>query len=149
MFKWRYEWSYLEFVELNGKEILSVKVISDLKIQGGNGMERRVAPAAVSAIVARLPHVKGAQASLFDNQKDDPSLRQGMRDGKGDCCLSAIYPASWYVVFARTLLPQWPASVKHLELYYRGDAPLNENYPPVTHSQKGEDSLSIALNRFT
>lgn len=32
-------------------------------------MERQIAPAAVSAIVARLPHVQRIEASLFDNKK--------------------------------------------------------------------------------
>lgn len=85
LLEWRYEWSYLELVELDGKEIPSVKTISDLKIQGGNGMERKLAPAAVSAIVAQLPHAQRVEASLFDNQKDDPSFRESMRDGKEAC----------------------------------------------------------------
>lgn len=77
----------MELVELDGKEIPSVKTISDLKIQGGNVMERKIASAAVSAIVARLPHVQRIEASLFDNQKDDPSFRQSMRDNKEACYL--------------------------------------------------------------
>lgn len=50
-------------------------------------MERKIAPAAVSAIVARLPHVQRIEASLFDNQKDDPSFRQSMRGSKEACYL--------------------------------------------------------------
>ncbi|KAL5358360.1 hypothetical protein BJX96DRAFT_173364 [Aspergillus floccosus] len=125
----RYHHSYLRLSALE-HTLPSVRAIVDLDVIGDISYSdyRRIAPAAVSGIISCLPRLRTLNGVLCDNERRDMTVKRSLRDE-----------------FAVSLT-QWPASIQHLHLKYRGDPPANQNRPPPRLSEKGTDALCLALN---
>ncbi|KAL4884025.1 hypothetical protein BJY04DRAFT_215903 [Aspergillus karnatakaensis] len=130
---WQLEQSYLDILgPLH--DIPAVPAIERLVIQGGedNGTgERYIAPAVVSKLSPRLPKLLFANIYLWDNERMDHSLRNGLRNDFA-CSLS-----------------QWPATLKELYLTYVGDAPLDPCFPLLIRSTPGNDPLCLSLHNLS
>lgn len=77
---WRYARSYLRLVTEPPHDIPAADAITELDIRGDD-VYRKIAPESVSKIASRLPRLQRLDAKLFDNERKDQALRDGLRSG--------------------------------------------------------------------
>ncbi|KAL4865419.1 hypothetical protein BDV12DRAFT_211075 [Aspergillus spectabilis] len=125
---WRYMSSYLDMLK-PAEAVPVAHAIFDLVVR--RGVERNIAPAALSKLISRLPRLSNLTAALSDNERKDEHLRNRLRSE-----------------FAISLT-QWPESLQQLIFEYPGEAPRDADYPPLKRSKPGADSFCPALRHLS
>ncbi|RAH64325.1 uncharacterized protein BO66DRAFT_464752 [Aspergillus aculeatinus CBS 121060] len=125
---WRFYQSYLELIT-NPAILPELSCVTQFIVTCRG--HRTIAPATVSKLLSRLPGAQIVHASLSDNERKDPKLRDQLRNE-----------------FALTV-SNWPSTIQHLCLEYPGLPPADGHFPPLRRSEPWADPLSLALNHLT
>ncbi|RAL12307.1 uncharacterized protein BO97DRAFT_452235 [Aspergillus homomorphus CBS 101889] len=125
---WRFYQSYLELTT-NPTTLPELSFVVQFRVTCRG--HRKIAPAAVSKLLSRLPGTQIVHASLSDDERKDQQLRDRLRNE-----------------FALTL-SNWPSTIEHLCLEYPGLPPADGDFHPLRRSEPWADPLSLALNQLT